>query len=209
MTAASPWRERLSRRAELDRIDAASRRARAGLALVALAAAALSGGAAAGVFGPPAHWRVAIWLALLAPALAAGERLRRSYRFGGAATARPFRWRARYAARLAIISAALGAGAPLLAADAEATALRAILLATAFVAATLHAASPVLAAAAFLPALGFLTASLAGSPAEPATLALGLAALGGLAVLAGLARRRATAAMARYPRAAAAPHEFR
>ncbi len=109
--AQAPRRQnRLSRAAQLRLIDQLSRWGGSGLALFA--------GIAIFIMIVPAHdypVRSAIWAAMVFSSLYLCRRYRKEFRRGERIASRPFRWRAFYASTLAVVSAAFGAGAFLLA----------------------------------------------------------------------------------------------
>ncbi|MEO1015199.1 MAG: hypothetical protein AAFX08_08435 [Pseudomonadota bacterium] len=100
---------RPSRAAQLRLIDNLSRSGDAGIAILVGASAA-----SAALFAGPQTGRAAVWIAMVFFTAYASGRLRRAFRRGDKIAGRPFRWRANYAASLAALSAAVGAGAILL-----------------------------------------------------------------------------------------------
>ncbi|HXI87041.1 MAG TPA: hypothetical protein VNH64_06250, partial [Parvularculaceae bacterium] len=165
-------RPRLSRAARLNLIDAMSRWATSGLALIAGSSIFIAVSASA--LYP---LRAAVWGVMVLAALYLARRLTKDFRAGGRSSARPFRWRANYTATLSVLSAAFGAGALILfPADAPADLgyqSLALMLAAAFGAAFLHAAHGRAALALATPSSAFiLLAALRFSAASGAGAAL-------------------------------------
>ncbi|MCB2112533.1 MAG: hypothetical protein KDD85_03190 [Parvularculaceae bacterium] len=148
----------LSRAARLHLIDQLSRWSGSGLAL--FAGLAIFN---AIVIARALPLRAAVWSLMLFAALYLCRRYRSEFRRGDAIAARPFRWRANYTSSLAVVSAAFGAGAFLLAPTgappAAAMQTLALMLAGATIAAALNLAHRPAAAAAGLPAFAAIFAS--------------------------------------------------
>jgi hypothetical protein len=198
--AARGGRRGLSRAARLLLIDQLSRWGGTGLAC--FAGAALFAAIAVATGAPV---RSAVWLLLLFGALYVCRRYRTEFRRGHQIAARPFRWRSYYTASLAVVSAAFGAGAPLLVAapDEGAARLLILMLAAASAAAAFNAAHRAAAAAAGLPAAIAVAAAAIGAFGASSfailILAAALAAASGVLLLSAAAERRAGA---RFPRTA-------
>ena len=193
---ASGRKSRLSRAARLHLIDVLSRTGGTGLALAAGVSifVAVSN-------GRDAPFRAGVWLMLICAAIYFCRRLRRDFRAGERITASPFRWRANYTSALAVLGAALGAGAMITApvGSGAVFATGALIFIAAGGGAAAHLAHGRSAAALFVPAAAFIVAAFAR---ESLMLALSVA-FGSLLAGAGLfaaSRRLQAHAAARFPR---------
>ncbi|MDZ7628587.1 MAG: hypothetical protein U5J99_09340 [Parvularculaceae bacterium] len=147
-------RKTRSRAASLHLIDLLSRWGGSGLAVFAAAAIFITT-----VVARDQPLRAGVWAAMVFAALYLCRRYRREFRRGDKIAARPFRWRAYYTATIAVVSAAFGAGAFLLAIPAQGAArveIIALLIAGTLTAAGLHTAYRSTALAAALPASMFV-----------------------------------------------------
>ncbi|MEO1252585.1 MAG: hypothetical protein AAFW81_09590 [Pseudomonadota bacterium] len=197
--APRPRRKRASRAAELDSIDMLSRWSAAGLALVAGAGIYL-----AVTIGRDFPIRAAVWTAMLLGALWVCRSLQARFRAGAAIAARPFRWRASFAACASVLGVAF-ASAPILLtpASADGAVLAEAMVLTllgAFGAAAFFSAHFNSAAAMAIPGAAFpiLAAARAGDTAAMAL--IGLAIGIGAAGLFMLHRTIEKAARRRHPR---------
>ncbi|MEO0398236.1 MAG: hypothetical protein AAF224_02305 [Pseudomonadota bacterium] len=149
---------KFSRAAELHLIDRLSRKSAAALGLLAGVAVF-----AAVLFGRTLPTRAAVWAIIVFAALYACQKIRRGYRTGAGGAARPFRWRADYAASLAVLSAAIGAGSVLLSPDGHPGAASAqlipLLAAGLALAAALSAADRISAISLLAPGMFFILPS--------------------------------------------------
>ncbi len=176
-SAAPPARKSRSRSASLHLIDLLSRWGGSGLAAIAAASIFI-----AVAIARDQPLRAGVWALMIFAALYLCRRYRKEFRRGDKIASRPFRWRAYYTATLAVVSAAFGAGAFLLAIPAASAPARfeilAVLIAGTLAATALHSAFRLSALAAALPASAFIAA--AALRAE----GLSLASLAAIAVLA-------------------------
>lgn len=131
----APSRKARSRAANLHLIDLLSRWGGPGLAVFAAASIFI-----AVVIARPYPLRAGLWAAMVFAALYLCRRYRKEFRRGDQIAARPFRWRANYTSALAVVSAAFGAGAFMLAVPSASAAIRLEVLAT-MVLATLAASA--------------------------------------------------------------------
>lgn len=193
-------RRRLSRAAHLHLIDQLSRWGGSGLALFA--------GVSIFIAIVPAREmpiRTAVWASLILVALYMCRRYRKDFRRGDRIAARPFRWRAYYAATLAVVSTAFGAGAFLIAPDTvspvaarETMTLIAIAAAGAAAFNAAHPASAIAAGAPALFAAAFAAARLFGLDLFTISLSAG-AGIAALSVFF-LSRAIIARAASRFPR---------
>lgn len=196
-----PRRRRLlSRAARLSLIDAMSRSATAGLALIA--GVSIFVAVSAGALYP---LRAGVWAVMVMAALYLSRRLTKDFRAGRRSAARPFRWRANYTASLVVVAAAFGAGALIVFPEGAPSELSyqslTLILAAAYGAAFLHAAHGRAAAALALPAAACVLGSALriGGLAGPFA-ALAGASLAGLAAIYFLRRYMRARAASRFPR---------
>lgn len=196
----------LSRAARLNLIDALSRQASLGLAVIAGVSifAAVS-------TGRMAPLRAAVWAGMVLAALFVCRRLARFYRLGALHGARPFHWRADYTAALCVLGAAYAAGFILLTPGHVESSLSlqtaAALSIGGILAGLAHAPHGAAAAALWAPcaAAGVIGASRAD--AGSALLFAVLAAVGAALIAAVHAILRARAAK-RFPRTASLRRDF-
>lgn len=158
--AAAPVRKPArSRAASLHLIDLLSRWGGPGLAIFAAAAIFI-----ATVVARDVPLRAGVWAAMLFSALYLCRRYRKDFRAGDKIASRPFRWRAHYTSTMAVVSAAFGAGAFMLAVPAAAVSTRleiiAVLVLGIVAASAFHAAHRLTAFAAMLPASAFVIVAL-------------------------------------------------
>ncbi len=148
-----------SRAASLHLIDLLSRWGGPGLAIFAAAAIFV-----AIVVARDLPLRSGVWAAMLFAALYLCRRYRKEFRAGDKIASRPFRWRAHYTSTMAVVSAAFGAGAFMLAVPAPALSTRfeiiAVLVLGILAASAFHAAHRLTALAAMLPASAFVIVAL-------------------------------------------------
>ncbi|MFN0025021.1 MAG: hypothetical protein ACKVS5_14095 [Parvularculaceae bacterium] len=179
----APARLRPSRASSLHLIDLLSRWGGSGLAVLAGSTIFI-----AVTIARDTPLRAGVWALMMIAALYFSRRYRNEFRNGDKLASRPFRWRAYYTSSLAVVSAAFGAGAFLLAVPAATTALSveilAILAAGALTGAALHSAYRASALAVALPAVAFIAIAalrIAGLSATSliiiAVLAISVAAL--------------------------------
>lgn len=158
-TAAPARRPARSRAASLHLIDLLSRWGGPGLAIFAAAAIFI-----AIVVARDLPLRAGVWAAMLFAALYLCRRFRKEYRAGDKLASRPFRWRAHYTSSMAVVSAAFGAGALMVAVPAAAVTTRleiiALLVLGVLAASAFHAAHRLTALAAMLPASAFVIVAL-------------------------------------------------
>ncbi|MFN3959383.1 MAG: hypothetical protein ACK4NP_05670 [Parvularculaceae bacterium] len=198
--AASSGRKARSRAANLHLIDLLSRWGGSGLAIFAAAAIFITV-----VIGRDYPLRAWVWAAMVFAALYLCRRYRKEFRRGDRIAARPFRWRAYYTSTLAVVSAAFGAGAFLLAVPATSQSVRFEILAAMVIgslaASAFNVAHRLAALAAALPASAFLVAAalrIDGLSLAPAALTAILAA--GVSALWISSSIAATAADRKFPR---------
>jgi FtsH-binding integral membrane protein len=198
-SAAAPAQKARSRAANLHLIDLLSRWGGSGLAALAAAAIFIAASIARGQ-----PLRAGVWAAMVFAALYLCRRYRKEFRRGDKIAARPFRWRAYYTSSLAVVSAAFGAGAFLLAVPATGAArieIFAVLIAGTLAAAALHAAHRMAGLAAMAPAAAFIAAAAirTGGVSAPSLGVIALLAAGaaGVVIASG---RIGDAADRRFPR---------
>ncbi len=154
-TGAPARRTARSRAANLHLIDLLSRWGGPGLAIFAAAGIFI-----AIVFAREMPLRAGVWAAMLFAALYLCRRYRKDFRAGDKIASRPFRWRAHYTSTMAVISAAFGSGAFLLAVPAATVSARieiiAVLVLGVLAASAFHTAHRLTAFAALLPASAFV-----------------------------------------------------
>lgn len=154
----TPARRARSRAANLHLIDLLSRWSGPGLAIFAAAAIII-----AVVIARDSPLRAATWSAILLAALYLCRRYRKEFRAGDKIASRPFRWRAQYTSTMAVVSAAFGAGAFILAAPAASASTRVeiivVLVLSVLAASGFHIAHRLSALATIVPASAFIVAA--------------------------------------------------
>jgi hypothetical protein len=189
-----------SRAASLHLIDLLSRWGGSGLAIFAAAAIFI-----ATTLARDHPLRAGLWAAMVFAALYICRRYRKEFRRGDKIASRPFRWRAYYTSTIAVVSAAFGAGAFLLAIPAAPSTTRleiiAILVVATLAASALHSAYRMTALAAALPASAFI--ALAALRADGLSLStvviIAILSAGAAALFAG-SERIGRAADRKFPR---------